>query len=49
VGVQLPPTSEKAPEQVLEGEGMADWMMLVKFAEEYSMVAEMGDAEALEP
>src|ERR1700733_13891340 len=28
-GVQVPPTIEEAPGQVLEGEGLADWMMFV--------------------
>ena len=33
----------------LEGEGTADWMMVADFAEEYTMAAEISDAEVLEP
>jgi hypothetical protein len=33
---------------VLEGEGLADWMMLADF-EEYAMVAKISEVEALEP
>jgi hypothetical protein len=46
--VQIPPTVEEAPGQVLEGEGLAGWMMTVDFADEYVMVAEISDFEALE-
>jgi hypothetical protein len=35
--------------QMLEGEGMADWIMAADFMEEYAMAAEIGEAEALEP
>ena len=31
-----------------EGEGTADWMMVADFLDEYIMVAEMSDLEALE-
>lgn len=48
-GVQVPPIAEEAPAQVLEGEGIADWMMVADFVDEYVMVAEMSDFEALEP
>jgi Reverse transcriptase (RNA-dependent DNA polymerase) len=48
-GVQVPPIAEEAPAQVLEGEGMADWMMVADFMDEYVMVVEMSDFEALEP
>jgi len=42
-GVQVPPIIEQPYE--LEGEGTVDWMMAVKHA----MVAEMSEAEGLEP
>jgi Reverse transcriptase (RNA-dependent DNA polymerase) len=48
-GVQVPPIAEEAPAQVLEGEGITDWMMVADFVDEYVMVAEMSDFEALEP
>lgn len=48
-GIQLPPVVEEAPNQVLEGEGLADWMMLADFEEEYAMAAEISEVEALEP
>jgi hypothetical protein len=47
-GIQLPPIVEAAPNPVLEGEGLVDQMMLADF-EEYAMVAEMSEVEALEP
>ena len=47
-GVQAPPTVEEAPRQVLEGEGMANWMMIVDCTNKYVMVAKMSDFEALE-
>ena len=34
---------------MLEGEGQADWMMTADFVEEYALVAEISEAEALEP
>jgi hypothetical protein len=34
---------------VLEGEGLADWMMMADFADEYVMVAEISNFEAIEP
>ncbi|KAK0459897.1 hypothetical protein IW261DRAFT_1288875, partial [Armillaria novae-zelandiae] len=40
-GVQLP--------TILEAEGMAEWTMAADFIDEYAMVAEMSEAEALEP
>ena len=48
-GVQVPPIAEEAPAQVLEGDGIADWMMVADFVDEYVMVAKMSDFEALEP
>jgi hypothetical protein len=48
MGIQLPPIVETAPNPVLEGEGLADWMMLADF-EEYVMVAEISEVKALEP
>jgi hypothetical protein len=48
MGIQLPPVVEAAPNPVLEGEGLADQMMFADF-EEYAMVAEMSEVEALEP
>ena len=47
VGVQL--QTEKETDVVLEGEGTAEWMMLANFADEYAMVADMGEMEAIEP
>jgi hypothetical protein len=47
-GIQLPPIVEAAPNPVLEGEGLADWMMLADF-EEYVIVAEISEVKALEP
>jgi hypothetical protein len=46
--IWLPPIVEAAPNPVLEGEGLADWMMLANF-EEYAMVAKISEVEALEP
>jgi Reverse transcriptase (RNA-dependent DNA polymerase) len=46
--VRVPVIAEEAPAQVLEGEGLADWMMTADFIDEYVMVAEMSDLEALE-
>lgn len=48
------PTGIRVPEQIaepaeFEGEGQADQMMAVDWADEYAMAAEMSDAEALEP
>jgi hypothetical protein len=48
-GIQLPPVVKEAPNLVLEGEGLADWMMLANFEEEYVMAAEISEVEALEP
>jgi hypothetical protein len=48
-GVQVPPIIKEAPTQVLEGNGMADWIMFADFIEEDAMVAEMSDLEPLEP
>src|SRR3984885_14947757 len=48
-GIQLPPVIEEALNLVLEGEGLADWMMLADFEEEYAMAAEISEVEALEP
>ena len=45
VGVQLP--TEKETDVVLEGEGTAEWM--TNFADEYAMVADMGEMEAIKP
>ena len=47
VGVQLP--TENETDVVLDGEGTAEWMMLANFADEYAMVADMGEMEAIEP
>jgi len=44
--VQVPPIIEQPHE--LEGEGTADWMMAVDLVE-HAMVAEMSEAEGLEP
>jgi len=44
--VQLPTVNENVE---LEEEGTADWMMAANFAEEYTMAAEISDAEVLEP
>lgn len=44
-GVQVPP----APIPVVEGEGMADWIMAADFPEEYAMATEISEVEALEP
>ena len=48
MGIQLPPTVEEAPNPVLEGEGLADWMMLADFEEEHAMAAKISEVEALE-
>jgi len=59
-GVQLPTTEAPEPvveapdaegepqNQVLEGEGTADWMMMVDFVEEYALVAVISESEVLE-
>jgi Reverse transcriptase (RNA-dependent DNA polymerase) len=47
-GIQLPPIVEEDPNLVLEGEGLADWMMVADFEEEHMMAAEISDVEALE-
>ncbi|KAG6839034.1 hypothetical protein C0991_006455, partial [Blastosporella zonata] len=47
--MQIPPAVEEAPTKLLEGEGMADWIMSANFLEEYAMAAEISEAEALEP
>ncbi|KAJ3481674.1 hypothetical protein NLJ89_g12191 [Agrocybe chaxingu] len=46
-GVQLP--TEMPKERVLEGEGTSDWMMAADFVDEYALVAEISETEALEP
>jgi hypothetical protein len=33
---------------VLEGEGSADWMMIAEAIDEYALVAEMSEVEAIE-
>jgi hypothetical protein len=43
-GVQIP----TQPIPMLEGEGLADWIMAADFAEEYAMAAEISEAEVLE-
>ena len=48
-GIQLPPLVENDPEHILEGEGMSDWIMNIDVIDEYSLVAEISDFEALEP
>lgn len=45
-GVQFPKVPETAEEVVLEGKGTSDWMMV---AEEFAIVMEMTDVDALEP
>ncbi|KIJ54269.1 hypothetical protein M422DRAFT_89719, partial [Sphaerobolus stellatus SS14] len=51
-GVQ-PPSVEleelkRQKTQVLEGEGMSDWMMVGDWIEEYAMAAEISEVEVLE-
>lgn len=41
--------TERAEDVVLEGEKKPDWMMFADFADEYAMVADTGEAEAIEP
>jgi len=49
-GVQLPPDEPSKPQdQVLEGEGTSEWMMVADFADEYALAAEISEIEALEP
>ena len=48
-GIQLPPLVEDDPNDLLEGEGISDWMMNVDLMDEYILVAEMSNFEALEP
>ena len=45
-GIILP---SKSTAPVLEGEGMADWMMVVDWIDEYTMAAEISEVEALKP
>ncbi len=47
VGVQLPTT--RGEEVVLEGEGTSDWLMMADFGDEYALVADAREMEALEP
>jgi len=49
INAQTSTPSTEAQDQVLEGEGQADWMMVADFVEEYAMAAEISEAEALEP
>ena len=44
-GIQTP---IKVPNVIFEGEGQAQWMMAADFTEEYVLVAEISEAEALE-
>ena len=46
-GVQLP--TPNANDEVFEGVGQSDWMMLAESEEEYALVAEISEMEALEP
>jgi len=46
-GVQLP--TPNANEEVFEGVGQSNWMMLAESEEEYALVAEISEMEALEP
>jgi hypothetical protein len=46
-GVQLPTTSRE--EAIFEGEGTSDWLMMADFGDEYALVADAGEMEALEP
>ncbi|PPQ83602.1 hypothetical protein CVT26_001384 [Gymnopilus dilepis] len=60
-GLQVPPKEASAPpadapepsknaeNQVFEGEGMSDWIMVGEGDEEYGLAAEISEAEALEP
>ena len=48
-GIQLPPLVEDDPKDILEGEGMSDWIMNIDVIDEYSLAAEISDIEALEP
>jgi hypothetical protein len=52
-GVQLPPPLPPVVEQplneVFEGEGQAEWLMTANFAEEYAMLAQISETEAIEP
>ena len=45
--MQVPPIAKEAPAQVLEGEGIANWIMVANFVDEYLIVAEMSDFKAL--
>jgi len=38
-----------ANEEVFKGVGQSDWMMLAESEEEYALVAEISEMEALEP
>jgi Reverse transcriptase (RNA-dependent DNA polymerase) len=46
-GIQLPTTVNQ--DVVLEGEGSADWMMIAEATDEYALVAETSEVEAIEP
>jgi hypothetical protein len=47
-GVQRPSVKEHTQE-VLEGEGIADWMMVADEVDGYVLVAETSEVEAIEP
>ena len=47
VGVQLP--TMRGDETTFEGEGTSDWLMMADFGDEYALVADAGEMEALEP
>ena len=46
-GIQLPTVANQ--DVVLEGEGSADWMMIAEAIDEYALVAETSEVEAIEP
>jgi Reverse transcriptase (RNA-dependent DNA polymerase) len=46
-GIQLP--AAKNQDIVLEGEGSAEWMMIAEEMDEYALVAETSEVEAIEP
>jgi len=47
--VKAPDAEGEPQNQVLEGEGTADWMMTVDFVEEYALAVVISESEALEP
>lgn len=47
--IEAPNAEDEPRNQVLEGKGSADWMMVADIVEEYALVAMISVSEALEP